>query len=82
MFYDNLMADVQPESGALAHRFGGKKGFENVLPDILRNAAPGIFTQKNHLLCIHIKMRRKKDGSVHVHHRLNRILNDIQGHLA
>ena len=77
------MADVQPASGALLPTaLVVKKGLKISSRISFGMPGPVSLHKKNHLPCIHIKMSGKKDRPLYVHHRLNRILNDLQGHLA
>ncbi len=82
MSFHDVVTDVEPQSGSLADRFCGKKGFKNIQTDGIENARSGIFSLKDNPMMVSVNIDFQKNGSGKRHIRLNGVLNDIQSHLT
>ena len=77
MFLNNLMANIQPQSGSHAGGLGREERFENIFSDGFRDTGSVVFTFKNNMPGLVFTPSGQMNDSLFVGHRLDGVLDDV-----
>ena len=82
VFLNDLMTDIESQSGTLTNRLCGKKGLEDILFNGGIDTGTTVLTGENNIIGFFLIAGREDYPAALSHHCWTSILYDIDGHLA